>query len=68
MTEVLERTGAETRAARREGREALKSALGRTGTVAAVDLAQYDALLGTEEVGDGGQGRAVRRGPADDVR
>ena len=38
MSEVLERTGAETRAARREGREALKSALGRTGTVAAVDL------------------------------
>ena len=36
MSEVLERT--ETRATRREGREALKSALGRAGAVAAVDL------------------------------
>lgn len=38
MSEVLERTGAEARAARREGREALKSALGRAGVVAALDL------------------------------
>jgi len=38
MSEVLERTGAEARAARRDGREALKSALGRGGAVAAVDL------------------------------
>ncbi|HEY5288832.1 MAG TPA: cell division protein FtsA [Caulobacteraceae bacterium] len=38
MSEVLERTGAESRAARREGRDALKSALGRSGAVAAVDL------------------------------
>jgi len=36
MSEVLERT--ESRAARREGREALKSAIGRSGAVAAVDL------------------------------
>jgi cell division protein FtsA len=38
MSEVLERTGEAARAARREGREALKSALGRSGAVAAVDL------------------------------
>ncbi|HXV00557.1 MAG TPA: cell division protein FtsA [Caulobacteraceae bacterium] len=38
MTEVLERTGAATRQSRREGREALKSAIGRSGVVAAVDL------------------------------
>jgi len=38
MSEVLERGGAETRASRRDGREALKSALGRSGAVAAVDL------------------------------
>ncbi|HEY1449255.1 MAG TPA: cell division protein FtsA [Caulobacteraceae bacterium] len=38
MSEVLERTGADAKAARREGRDALKSALGRTGAVAAVDL------------------------------
>jgi len=41
MTEVLERRGAEAKAARREGREgrdALRSAIGRGGSVAAVDL------------------------------
>jgi cell division protein FtsA len=36
MSDVLERS--ESRASRREGREALKSALGRSGAVAAVDL------------------------------
>ena len=38
MSEVLERAAASPRTARREGREALKSALGRSGVVAAVDL------------------------------
>ena len=38
MSDVLERDAGEAKASRRESREALKSALGRAGPVAAVDL------------------------------